>query len=295
MRALVGWLDNQMLRSAAAPVRRFFPRGYALGKILRQRLIAPMSGLETYQASALWRFRKACLSRPRTACVLEIGSDLEMRVVQALRSLGVGQVLGVSNEEALRTRAACDADTGPPVLFADATALPFGNGTFNHVFSVATVEHLLDLPRALEESARVLKPGGTLYVWFGPIWSAARGHHVWVDADRQSVRFKDAATNPIPDFAHLILTREQMREALVRRINAGLADAVVASVYDTTFLNRLFYHHYMKIFYSSPLSVRRVRVWRDCACREVLDMLQFKYGKETDFRVTNVEVICDRR
>lgn len=43
--------------------------------------------------------------------------------------------------------------------------------------SDAVFEHVQDLRTALEESYRVLKPGGTLYATYGPLWYVAGGDH----------------------------------------------------------------------------------------------------------------------
>jgi SAM-dependent methyltransferase len=43
---------------------------------------------------------------------------------------------------------------------ADAEHLPFGDGTFDVTYCVATLHHALDLPRMLHEMARVTRPGG---------------------------------------------------------------------------------------------------------------------------------------
>ena len=43
---------------------------------------------------------------------------------------------------------------------ASATDLPFGDNTFDCVFSVEVVEHLPEIGKMMEEAARVLKPGG---------------------------------------------------------------------------------------------------------------------------------------
>jgi SAM-dependent methyltransferase len=44
----------------------------------------------------------------------------------------------------------------------DAEGLPFGDGSFDLVFGHAVLHHLPDLPAALAELRRVLRPGGTL-------------------------------------------------------------------------------------------------------------------------------------
>jgi SAM-dependent methyltransferase len=45
---------------------------------------------------------------------------------------------------------------------ADATAMPFGDGSFATVLSVCAIEHIPDIEGVLKEVARVLKPGGEL-------------------------------------------------------------------------------------------------------------------------------------
>ena len=48
------------------------------------------------------------------------------------------------------------------VRLADATALPFADGTFDAVLSWVMLHHTLDWERALAEAVRVLRPGGSV-------------------------------------------------------------------------------------------------------------------------------------
>jgi len=57
-------------------------------------------------------------------------------------------------------RAGCSA----PLVCCNAEHLPFAPGTFDRVVSLGTLEHCLDADRALDESARVLRSGGTLHL-----------------------------------------------------------------------------------------------------------------------------------
>ena len=45
---------------------------------------------------------------------------------------------------------------------ASATDLPFADGTFTHVWSQATIYHIPDKVKTLQEAYRVLRPGGTM-------------------------------------------------------------------------------------------------------------------------------------
>jgi SAM-dependent methyltransferase len=61
-------------------------------------------------------------------------------------------------------------------LQADGTALPFPDGSFDVVLSHAVIEHVHDAPRYLRECARVLRPGGWMYLSTAPYLSFAGAH-----------------------------------------------------------------------------------------------------------------------
>jgi SAM-dependent methyltransferase len=59
---------------------------------------------------------------------------------------------------------------------ADGMALPFPDGTFDLVLSHAVIEHVPDAPLYLRECARVLAPGGHVYLSTAPYLSFAGAH-----------------------------------------------------------------------------------------------------------------------
>ena len=61
-------------------------------------------------------------------------------------------------------------------LQADGQALPFREGSFDWVFSHAVIEHVADASRYLRECARVLRPGGHMYLSTAPYLSFAGAH-----------------------------------------------------------------------------------------------------------------------
>lgn len=61
-------------------------------------------------------------------------------------------------------------------LQADGQFLPFRDGVFDWVFSHAVIEHVADAPQYLRECARVLAPGGRLYLSTAPYLSFAGAH-----------------------------------------------------------------------------------------------------------------------
>jgi SAM-dependent methyltransferase len=59
---------------------------------------------------------------------------------------------------------------------ADGMALPFGRAEFDLVLSHAVIEHVADAPLYLRECARVLAPGGRVYLSTAPYLSFAGAH-----------------------------------------------------------------------------------------------------------------------
>jgi len=59
----------------------------------------------------------------------------------------------------------------------DAGRLGFVDSSFDFVFSFNSFEHFPDPEVVLREALRVLRPGGYLYLDFGPVWLSPKGAH----------------------------------------------------------------------------------------------------------------------
>jgi ubiquinone/menaquinone biosynthesis C-methylase UbiE len=97
----------------------------------------------------------------KDGCCLEIGVGTG-RIALPLARAGVS-IVGVDiSREMLRRLIDNAGRSAPPVVIADATRLPFGDGTFTS-FIAAHVLHLIPgWKDAIKEALRVLKPGGVL-------------------------------------------------------------------------------------------------------------------------------------
>jgi ubiquinone/menaquinone biosynthesis C-methylase UbiE len=121
-----------------------------------------------YCCSAMWRSSSGAIARelcaqPLGRDVLEIGAG-SGSVAQQVLSLSPELAWTAIDIDPRMTR---DAATrlgefaGASVKIADATAMPFPDGSFDTVVSCLMLHHIIDWERAVAEVARVLRPGGT--------------------------------------------------------------------------------------------------------------------------------------
>ncbi len=83
-------------------------------------------------------------------------------------------------------------------LVSDAEAIALADASLDLVFTFASFEHFPHPDRVMREIHRVLRPGGTLYLSFGPLYNSPYGRHAY----RQV---------PIP-FCHLLFDEASLRQ-----------------------------------------------------------------------------------
>lgn len=278
-------LNSNVLRKLGTPIRRATPGLYDRLNEVRKRLIVGGDDVAAYHALALKDF--AALASVRDKRVLEIGSDLEMRVLKRLVAMGPREVIGVNMLAPAEGRQL----GGAKLLRGDAHRLPFDAGSFDYIFSVATFEHIADLALALSEMHRVLAPGGMLFANIGPIWSSGTGHHLDVTVDGERILFSQPKSHPLPDFCHLLMGREGLREALKDRVGPKWIEPMVSWVYDSPDINRLFYRDYVRAFDESAFRLASLVPAKDPIDPQLERVLRFRYPGEDTFDVTNMTAV----
>ncbi|WP_019203951.1 class I SAM-dependent methyltransferase [Tsukamurella sp. 1534] len=103
--------------------------------------------------------------RPRGS-VLEIGGGSGAMAAGLVAGSEDGTTLTVTDFDPAMVAAAranvVRADSRISARVADATHLPFDDGSFDAVVSFLMLHHVIDWEEALAEAVRVLRPGGTL-------------------------------------------------------------------------------------------------------------------------------------
>jgi SAM-dependent methyltransferase len=79
-------------------------------------------------------------------------------------------------------------------------SLPYGNGSFDAVYAWSVFEHVADVPYAMSEIHRVIRPGGAFFLQISPLYYSAQGGHLWNILDEPWI--------------HLRLNREELLERI---------------------------------------------------------------------------------
>ncbi len=295
-------LDSYVRRSLIGKyitcLRRYSPGLYALMKRLWEKTVPIRSAhnLARYQIRAIENFRRLTNPELGRSKILEIGSDSEGKIINELANLGVKEVTGINpgleNEEkgvdAFRNE---DLPSGCRIQNDDAESLSFEDETFTHIFSVSVFEHLNNFDRCISEMYRVLKPGGYVYAEFGPIWSSGLGHHVYASVDGEEARHWDPTKNPVPNYAHLLMTKAEMKAYLENRLSEKLLEAVLSWVYDQPFINRMHYEEYIRIIEASPFEIVHLKEDKEHITKHTKELLENRYPGYKRFDVRNTEIV----
>jgi arsenite methyltransferase len=124
-----------------------------------------------YNTRDVWRRRtlvREALGAARGERVLDVGCGPGFYVAELLDEVASeGRVVGVDNSAAMLAIAAHRCEGRPNVAFreAEAVSLPVDDAAFDRALCVQVLEYVRDVPRALAEMHRVLRPGGRVLVW----------------------------------------------------------------------------------------------------------------------------------
>ena len=100
--------------------------------------------------------------------VLDLGCGPGFYITELLETVGpAGSVVGIDRSPDMLAVAAKRAEGKPNVEFHEggATALPIADNSVDRALSVQVFEYIDDVPAALREVWRVLRPGGRLVLW----------------------------------------------------------------------------------------------------------------------------------
>jgi ubiquinone/menaquinone biosynthesis C-methylase UbiE len=111
--------------------------------------------------------RKALAAQPGER-LLDIGCGPGFYVAELLDDVGAeGSVVGIDSSAPMLAMAArrCEGRANVSLAEGEATALPVDDAEFDAALSVQVLEYVDDIPAALAEIRRALRPGGRVLIW----------------------------------------------------------------------------------------------------------------------------------
>lgn len=194
--------------------------------------------------------------------VLEIGADKDGLAANMLVDAGAKRVISTNYGEKW------PEETKDPIVTKRLDARRMEDvleaQSVDVIFGMAILEHIDGLPAFFAGAKHVLKPSGLFFVHGGPLWSYARGHHLYIDVEDRKYRFSSKDMNPIDDWTHLIHTKESLTAALTEKnLPPGDAEKIAEWVYDDPRINRVGFRDMCDMFNVSGLQLeeRLINAW----------------------------------
>lgn len=301
--ALNDFIDNMIRKSMiGARLSEFRSSHPALYKRLRLNYEKIMSfrskdGLARYQLKAVKNFRQFVPQNIMNNAILEVGSDLDAKVIIELKNSGCRKVIGINPEfdEGKLVEINSHLPDGCILQKGDIRSTGLPDEAVGAIFSVSVFEHLLDFDLCLSEMNRLLIPGGYVYAEFGPIWSSSLGHHVHANVQGEEARHWDPTKNPVPNFGHLLMDSSGMGHYLKGRVSDLLSAEIVSWIYKKPYINRLFFDDYIRLIKGSDFEVINMEFDREHVASNKLAQLKVKYPSYNTFDVRNIQIVLRKR
>lgn len=195
------------------------------------------------------------------------------------------------------------------ILRADALKLSsvFKPCSFDVIYGLSVVEHIPQPKTFLEEIYTVLKPGGFCYFEGNPIWSSAKGHHLWIATWGGEYQNKTTAnylfsewpgqpsTNPLPDWSHLLMTTSEMEEYLAeKKIPSGDIDCIIDWVFRSDEINRINMSEIAEAYTTSGLITLEANISRVEVPNDIHAELRNRYWDDVDYGIQGISYVLSK-
>jgi ubiquinone/menaquinone biosynthesis C-methylase UbiE len=230
--------------------------------------------------------------------VLEVGGAQASLSARAFLDDGAARVVVTGLDHV--TEEGESVDQRLCIMKADALDLRsrFAAGSFDLVFGLSIIEHIPRPDRFLEEVHRVLAPGGLAFFEGCPLWSSPLGHHLWVADWDGPYKGKTSAnylftglshvawSNPVPDWAHLLMEQAELEEYLARQSLPASDIACISDwIYRNDNINRLSTTELTRAYTTSGLVVLEAITRRVDIPQPTLERLRHRHGEGCDFGI----------
>lgn len=121
------------------------------------------------------------LTRLVSSCTGNIKTFLELGCYDGMASCALSRMGKTTTGVDITTKGFSEevAKAGTTLMQMDACDMQFKDGQFDFIFSYNSFEHFPRPEKALHEAARVVREGGYIYLFFGPLYMSPLGLHAY--------------------------------------------------------------------------------------------------------------------
>jgi len=220
--------------------------------------------------------------------VLEVGCS-DGLVCDLFSAMGAMHVTGV---DVMQT-AGCSFP-GPNISYRmmGAENLDFPDESFDIVFSIATLEHVQNPSRALEEIFRVTKPGRHIYVQAGPLYHSPYGHHMFAYFQDQPWIHLRRSTNGI-----IVFAKENGIDARIESDLGMTAEQYIRGMLTREHINGLLFEEYALNSFMARSDLRVLKYVPSYEGKDLLStvmLAELSHYKKSDLIAHGFELAIER-
>jgi ubiquinone/menaquinone biosynthesis C-methylase UbiE len=170
--------------------------------------------------------------------------------------------------------------------------LPYRSGHFDATYAWSVFEHVDDLPFALGEIHRVIRPGGAFFLQISPLYYSAQGGHLWNILDEPWIHLRLSREELLKRIQHAALEgipKEKQHDAFQGESAEAYRAGVIACL-DT--LNRVTVGQLVSHVHSAGFAIVEQLTMRDGPKNVPADLLE-RYPEE-DLRTDQVVLLMTR-
>jgi SAM-dependent methyltransferase len=161
---------------------------------------------------------------------------------------------------------------------------------FDIILSMSAFEHVNSITAVMDNIYNMLKPRGFMFSTYEPIFSCAKGHHIWVDDE---INFTNV---PELDFFHMLYSYEEAAAFLEKQERFfRCKDKILDIVYKSDVINRKTLNTHLTEIANSKFGKYKIVFWYldKQPTEEEFKILSRKYGAQR-FDVRGITVYAEK-
>jgi SAM-dependent methyltransferase len=165
----------------------------------------------------------------------------------------------------------------------------FADDAFDAIITVSLLEHVAPLGDALREMRRITRRHGMIASIFGPVWSCAYGHHLYVIDEADPLL--NFSKWQMPAYMHLLCSRADVADFYTSKgYSAPHVEKIVKTMFEWDGINRAMMSDYMSNF-SDLFQIEYMETMYNTVDYSLQQRLRELYPDNRDFTTYGAKIV----